>query len=224
MSKAFTEPTVENVKSACAIFDTWKDNPDPALTELFTRYPKNTDFVHVMLKVVTLNTLYSTMIRVYSDHPTVYDVARHIVDLNIDTELDLHSVDLVYKIANTEEIAKRLGKKKQLNYSFATKYCNWHRQDFYPIWDSRVDEYLWQLRNREKDKENGFREFKHEELWRYPEFKMVMDDFKAHFRLEDISFKMIDKFLFVEGGKLFAAKEKEKQLATTTEPQQSLPD
>ena len=87
MSEFLTMPTVENVLRACAFFGNDKNNPDPSLIELFTRYPKNTDFVHVLLKVVTLNTLYSTMIRVYSDHPTVYDVARHIVDLKIDSDL-----------------------------------------------------------------------------------------------------------------------------------------
>lgn len=219
MDGILTAPTAEDVRNAINEFNGWKDNPDPALTELFKLYPANTNFDHVLLKVVALNALYSTLIRVNSKiTPTVYDVARHIVGLDIDGKLALGSEDLVHKIAYTEI----QGKETRFNYSFATKYCNWHQPDFFPIWDSRVDLYLWELRNRETGKPEGFRQFKHKELWRYPEFKKVVDDFKAHFRLEDFSFKLIDKFLFVEGGKLLAAKEREKQSAAAAESQPML--
>jgi hypothetical protein len=95
MSEFLTMPTRENVLKACAFFVNDKNNPDPSLIELFNRYPKNTDFAHVLLKVVTLNALYSTLIRVNSQYsptdrkyaPTVYDVARHIVELKIDAAL-----------------------------------------------------------------------------------------------------------------------------------------
>jgi hypothetical protein len=219
MSELFTEPTKENVEIARAEFDVWKDNPDPALTELFNRYPENTDPAHVLLKVVALNACYATQIRVTSNlTPTVYDVARHVVGLNIDTNLDQGAEDLVRDIAYTTV----QGKAKRFNYSFATKYCNWHRPHSYPIWDSRVDLYLWRLRNRETGKPEGFRQFKREELWRYPTFRQVVNDFKVHFRLEEFTFKQIDKFLFVEGGKLFASKENAKQSVSTTESQQNM--
>jgi hypothetical protein len=199
MHDAFTEPTSENVRNSCSTFDGWKDNPDPALTELFKQYPKNTDLEHVMLKVVALNAFYSTQIPIYSERiPTVYDVARHIVARKIDVELELGSEDLVHKIAYmTKE------KETRFNYSFATKYCNWHKPKFYPIWDSRVDAYLWELRNRETGKPEGLRQFKRKELWKYPTFKQVVRDFRTHFKLEAFTFKEIDKFLYCEGRRLF---------------------
>jgi len=200
MSELFTEPTKESVKIACAEFDQWRDNPDPALTELFHRYPNNSNLAHVLLKVVALNACYATQIRRNSNlTPTVYDVARHIIQLDIDAKLALGSVDLVHEIAYTTV----QDKKKRFNYSFATKYCSWHRHDSYPIWDSRVDLYLWTLRNREVGKTEGFRGFKRKELWRYPTFKNVVDEFRAHFQLGEFDYKQIDKFLYSEGTKLF---------------------
>lgn len=41
--------------------------------------------------------------------------------------------DLIEKIANVE-----IGGKRRRNYSFATKYCNFHRPNVYPIYDSLV--------------------------------------------------------------------------------------
>ncbi|MGH9345162.1 MAG: hypothetical protein ACRD19_15555 [Terriglobia bacterium] len=201
MNDHWTEPTSDNVRSACTEFDGWKDNPDPALVRLFKTFPENLKFEDVFLKVTALNATYSTQIRAVSDRtPTIYDVARHIIGLKIDDSLQLGSPEIVHKIAYIP-----VGNSKhQFVYSFATKYCSWHQPDLYPIWDSRVDEYLWQLRGREANRADGLRQFKRKELWKYPTFKHVVTEFRDHFRLNDFSFKEIDKFLFVEGGKLFA--------------------
>jgi hypothetical protein len=208
MTEFLAMPTVENVSKACAFFGADKNCPDRALIELFTKYPKNDDFDHVLLKVVTLNTLYSLMIRAYGDHPTVYDVARHIVGQKIDSDLDLCLPELVHRISIIEK-----GKKTFYHYSFATKYCSFHRPESYPIWDSRVDEYLGQLRNQGIHMQDGFRQFKRKDLWNYPKFKKIVAEFRDHFGLQSFTFKQIDAFLFLEGGKLLAAKEKKKQPA-----------
>jgi hypothetical protein len=96
----WTDPTSENVLSACIIFDGWADNPDPALSVLFERFPHNTHKDHVLLKVAALNATYSTRIRAFSSKkPSLYDVARHIVSLNIDERLEAGDAALVEKIA-----------------------------------------------------------------------------------------------------------------------------
>jgi len=206
LDEAFTMPSADAVTTACgSFFGNDKYDPDSALTELFTKYPKNDNFDHVLLKVAALNTLYSTMIRVYGNHPTVYDVTRHIVDMNIDPGLDLCLPKLVHKISMIEK-----DNKPYYHYSFATKFCSFHRPESYPIWDSRVDEYLGQLRNREKHKESGFPQFKRKDLWNYPEFKKIVTEMRDHYGLQEFSFKQIDGFLFCEGGKLLEAKEKQK--------------
>ncbi len=207
MNGIVTNPTETDIKNACKEFDgNEKNNPDPALTKLFTQYPRNTDFNIVLLKVVTLNTLYPTRIRVTSNRPTVYEVAAHIVELKIDDMLDCASDNLVHEIADTEELARLLGKIKQYNYSFATKYCSWHKPNCYPIWDSRVDAYLWYLRER------GFIDsFKHQELKSYPKFKKIVTSFRCRNRLEKFTYKEIDKFIWLNGGKLLTAREAAKE-------------
>lgn len=199
MGDLWTEPTPENVRNACTEFDSWRDNPDPALTRLFEQFPENLRFEEVLLKVAALNATYSTQIRAVSDRrPTIYDVARHIVELKIDDPLRSGSPEIVDRIADVSA-----GTKHQFNYSFATKYCSWHQQKHYSIWDSRVDEYLCQSRDRKVGEYGAFRQFKHKELWRYPSFKAVVIEFQVHFNLKAFSFKEIDKFLYIAGGKFF---------------------
>lgn len=212
MTVVLEKPTADAVRKAINEFRGWEDEPDPALKLLFAQYPKNANLDHVLLKVVTLNSLYSTMIRVNSKlTPTIYDIARHIVDLNIDTILDEGSETLVDKIANTEKLAKMLGKEKQYIYSFATKYCSFHRPESYPIYDSRVNEYLWHLRNL-----GELGQFKRMDLWNYSKFKKIVTEFRDSLLTERFTYKEIDQYLYVEGGKLLAAIEKEKQAVKTT--------
>ena len=197
LNEAFTMPSAEGVRKACTFFGNDKNEPDPALFELFAQYPKNDKFSHVLLKVVTLNTLYSTMIRVYSNHPTVYDVARHIVDQKIDSDLDLCLPELVRKISKIDK-----NKKTYYNYSFATKYCSFHQPESYPIYDSRVNEYLWHLKSL-----GGLRKLKRNALWIYPEFKKIVDEFRDRYCLQEFTYKQIDAFLYLNGGKLLEQKE-----------------
>jgi len=181
---------------------------DPALFKLFAQYPENTNPSQVLLKVVTLNSLYSTLIRVNSQYlptdlkyaPTAYDVARHIVKLKIDVELSRGDEAVVESIANV-----KVAGRNHYYYSFATKYCSFHRPESYPIFDSRVKEYLWQLRS-----EGGLRRFQQQALWSYTELKRIIDELLDQYGLRDFSYKQIDAFLYIEGGKLLAAKENKK--------------
>jgi len=181
------------VRNAIEEFNGWKDNPDPALTVLFTQYPENTNPNHVMLKVVALNAFYSTKIPIYSDRiPTVYEVVRHIVGLNIDAPLTQGQENVVELIANVD-----VNGRHQRNYSFATKYCNWHQQDVFPIYDSCVSGYLWHL------KKHGFIEpFHRQDLDSYPKFKEIVKKFRDSFDEDCFNFKDIDKFLYVRGTNL----------------------
>ena len=207
MDGILTAPTAEDVRNAINEFNGWKDNPDPALTELFKLYPANTNFDHVLLKVVALNALYSTLIRVNSDlTPTVYEVARYIVDLNIDAALSRGDAQIVEKIADVT-----VGGKRQRNYVFATKYCNWHKQELFPIYDSRADVCLWHLQ-----KTGRIEEFCRQDIYySYPKFKRVVTQFMNSFLPEKFTYKEIDQYLYVEGRKLFAAKKKMKQSTIT---------
>ncbi len=208
---SLTLPSAGEVDRACAKFNPDMNGPDPALFRLFTHYPENTDPSQVLLKVVTLNSLYSTLIRVNSQYsptdskyaPTVYEVARHIVELKIDDALGRGDDALVEKITNV-----KVAGRNHYYYSFATKYCSFHRPESYPIFDSRVKEYLWRPRN-----EGGLRRFQQQVLWNYTELKIIINELRDQYGLRDFSYKQIDAFLYLEGGKLLAAKEKNKPAA-----------
>jgi hypothetical protein len=186
MEAALTIPTQELVRAACKDFD---ENliVEQALSELFGRYPSNNDLPHVLLKVAALNSLYSTQIF------AVVEVARNIHAQDIDPALAAGSPEIVHKIAKIT-----IKGKERNNYSFATKYCNWHRPALYPIWDSHVDMYLWRLQKQShfaKDFDSNA------VLWNYPAFREVMTAFRDFYGLGSFTFKEIDKFLWSYGGK-----------------------
>jgi hypothetical protein len=192
-----TMPNEERVKAACDEFDQDYRTVEEALTEIFCHYRTNSAFHHVLPKVVTLNALYSTQIPVYSKTiPNVLDVAKHICQ-------NAHDIDSAL-LAGSPEIVDRSaviavsGKKNRNYFSFATKYCSWHNPRCYPIYDSRVYEYLRLLR-----RQGDFAaDFDLEGHWAYPAFRDLMIAFRERYRLGSFSFKDIDKFLWIYGGKL----------------------
>jgi hypothetical protein len=217
MAAILEKPTIDAVREAGKRFDEEKENRiiEDALGELFKQYLKNTNPAHVLLKVLALNDLYSTQIPLYSKRiPTVREVVDHIVELEIDSALEQGSSDLVYNIAKT----KPPNKEVHFNYSFATKYCNWHRPEFYPIYDSRVDEYLWHLQNQ------GYIDrFVRQDLKKYRRLKEIITKFRDIYDLGEFNFKQIDKFLFLRGWETLVEKQKEKQPAITAKSQPSQP-
>lgn len=196
MNAEVSKPTAELVKKACERFD--EDNliVEQALKELFKQYPNNTDPSHVLLKVVTLNRLYSTQIF------AVLDVAQHIARLGqeIDASLTAGSPEIVDKIARVTVSSTG---KQRINFSFATKYCSWHNPELYPIWDSRVDNYLWALQKQHQFANTEIFH-SHPDLWDYGKFRDVMIAFRTAYGLSSFTFKDIDKFLWDQGGKRFA--------------------
>jgi molybdopterin-biosynthesis enzyme MoeA-like protein len=186
-----TTPNEELVRAACKAFDEDCRDAEEALAELFGHYRNNSALHHVLPKVVTLNALYSTQIPVYSKTiPNVFDVAGHICRNggDIDSALLAGSPEIVDRIA---EITVS-GKKSRNYFSFATKYCSWHNPLCYPIYDSRVYEYLRLLR-----KSGDFTtDFDIEGHWKYPAFRDLMGHFREHYHLGSLSFKDIDKFLW----------------------------
>jgi len=192
------EPTEDRVLAACKKFDDQNGVLEQGLTELFGRFPRNDSNPHVLLKVAALNALYYTRIL------ALQDVARHIYQRGkeVDIALALGSSEIVDTIAVVEISAT--GRERR-NYSFASKYCNWHRQGSYPIWDSRVRGYLTWLKRRPK----GSFLAKNPDSWKnYGEFVEMVNNLRKVYSLDGFSFKQIDKFLYTEGGKLVAEKER----------------
>ena len=136
----------------------------------------------------------------------MHDIAQHICDFgrDIDSALDSGSLEIVDRIAEVEV----QGKKRHF-YSFAAKYCSWHRQDYYPIYDSFVDIYLWRLQKRDH-----FAPFfsANADLWTYPSFHRVVLAFRDHYGLGSFTFKQIDKFLWMAENRLAEASRNRKRV------------
>ena len=139
MNAMLQTPTADTVRTACERFDRENELIEQTLSELFQQYPRNDDLRHVLLKVVAVNALYHTCIYALDT------VARHIYahGAEIDAALAAGSHEIVDKIAKV-----RVQGKVHNFFSFATKYCSWHQPEKYPIYDSRVDSYLWNLQQQ----------------------------------------------------------------------------
>lgn len=159
------------------------------LIKLFTDFPKNQVLEHVLLKVAALNSLYNT--NIYA----VYTVAEHIHQLDIDPKLENHSLDLVNEIATVT-----IRDKTRRNYSFASKYCSWHLPKIYPIYDSIVDQMIWNYK-----KSDQFTRFYRYELRKYVRYREIMGLFRGFYKLEQFDFKEIDRFLWSYGKEFYEA-------------------
>ncbi len=158
---------------------------DSALKSLFRVMPHNTDVGEVAVKLAALNGLYATNIL------AVNQVATHIASLDIDARLAAPEVDA----SLIEDIARvTLKGKVRRNYSFATKYCSFHRPDLYPIYDRLVRDVLNALLLQGE----AFDTFSRGERWHadYAIWNRSITKFRQHYRLEEFSLRDIDKYLW----------------------------
>ena len=179
---ALPVPNRKLVKLAAERFD--RDErygpADRVLARVFSHHAHNTSFEDVLVKVVLLNGLYNTMVF------AVMEMSRHILQLRIDPDLAAGMPGIVDRIAKLT-----IRGKTRRHYSFATKYCSWHRPDEYPIYDSLVERLLWAYR-----KEHTFADFRRSDLQDYQTYRQVVSAFKQYFGLNQVSFKELDKFLW----------------------------
>jgi hypothetical protein len=194
MNDIVMKPCADDIEKAGIEFDRENKDIEEALWDLFGHYSENSSISHVLLKVTALNVLYSTQIRLYSNRtPTILDVAHHIANLGIDSDLRLGSPEIVDRIAKL----RVKDKADRYYYSFATKYCSWHNANSYPIFDSRVVQYLCYLRDHE-----CIGRFSQAALWDYPKFRRIIEEVREKNELGSFTFKEIDKFLYLQGSKL----------------------
>ena len=161
---------------------------EDALNKLFFELcPKNTDVIDILLKASTLNDFYSTNIF------SIYPVAKHICDLDIDARLIAGDVTLIGDIQYVT-----IGDTLKNFYSFASKYCSHHNPLEYPIYDSYVDEVLRYFRN------NGdFSDFRDGDLKDYAKFKSILIDFRTFYGLDKYNLKQIDQYVWQLGKDYF---------------------
>lgn len=159
---------------------------DSALRALIDLMPHNNDVGEVAVKLAAINGLYATNIF------AVTRVATHIADLGIDARLAEPGIDadLIEQIATVD-----INGKVRRNYSFATKYCAFHRPDTYPMYDSLVAGVLNSLLRQGE----VFDSFVPGERWRrnYLIWSRSIAKFRAHYGLSEFSVRDIDKYLWM---------------------------
>lgn len=162
-------------------------NQENSLKKLFVDLiPENKMIEDILIKSSTLNDFYSTNIF------SIFTVAKHILELDIDERLQNGDLSLVDDIANVEELNKRF-------YSFATKYCSHHNPRDYPIFDNYVSRVLIYFKKQDK-----FAKFNSQDLRDYKKFNEILDKFAKFYNLEGYSKKELDMYLWQLGKKYFA--------------------
>lgn len=193
MNKIVIDLSIEIVQQYIDKFDDDQELTvvEDVLLELFGKYPDNQNLRDILIKATILNSLYNT--NIYA----IVRVAKHILKKNIDDKLREGSPELVDEITHIE-----IDRKIRNNYSFASKYCHWHQPEMYPLYDSYVDNLLWQYQKQDK-----FMVFKQTELRQYPRYKQIIEAFKSHYGLSQFKSKDLDKFLWGYGKVLIESKQ-----------------
>lgn len=185
-------PTSELVRHECEAFDSEAFNSASkrALAELVKQFPENTEEPHILLKVLALNTLYSTRIN-YVD---LVPLAQHIAQLGVDQELRQGLLSAVPRIADCPPLRRYL--------SFASKFASLHNSTAYPIYDRNVNEAVWRYQKQEP-----FTVFHRQDMEDYEAFARIVSAFRDRYSLSDFSFRELDKFLWNTGSRLLAESE-----------------
>ena len=188
-------PTPDEIQKYLNLWDDLENYvlQEKSLEKLFTKtYPKNDAIEDILIKVCSLNDFYSTNIL------KPFNVAKHILNLDIDKYLDDNDKSIVNKIALVN-----VGHKEINFYSFATKYCSHHKPTVYPIFDYYVEKMLCYFRDKDK-----FTLFNNENLKNYENFIDILNKFKEYYKLKNYNLKDIDKYLWQAGKEYFPRKYK----------------
>ncbi|MFA5010058.1 MAG: hypothetical protein WC553_02410 [Patescibacteria group bacterium] len=185
-------PTLQEVERYLKPWGSQKEDglKESSLNKLFlTTYPLNNNLDDILIKVCSLNVLYSTNIL---DPLTV---ARHIQSLGIDEGLKRGDLGIVNQIATV----KMNGGKTRRFYSFATKYCSRHQPKIYPIYDSYVEKLLLHFKRTDQ-----FAKFSNQDLKDYPKFREIIDEFRTFYGLTQYDPKTIDQYLWQAGKEYYS--------------------
>jgi hypothetical protein len=168
---------------------------DQAIIKLFNNFPLNINLEEILLKICVLNDLYSTNIF------SVFKLAKHIRSKKIDIPLSSGDPSVVHRISTGHRIKSKKRNSELIFYSFATKYCNWHNLEAYPMYDRFVEKSLMAYQ-----KEDKFYKFKKSDLRIYPTFIEIIRAFIDFYGLNGRSLREVDKFLWIYGKEKFPAK------------------
>jgi hypothetical protein len=183
------------IDTRIAAFDNDKETAlaESTIQELVSTYPNNQAVEHILLKVLAINALYHTRVLDIDLQP----LANHIKTIS---ELDLRLK------AGTPDVVDAIWKSTRTRrhyFSFATKFCSWHNQEAYAIYDLNVWEAL--AAYRRKDERFTFRDA---ECETYSGFIAVVRRFQKAYDLDRYTLKSVDKFLWGVGGDLISERQR----------------
>jgi hypothetical protein len=170
---------VPSVKDAEWFINTWREvrkfsAPVDAISKICKQYPNNNNLEEVLIKCAVIDNFSSTNVF------DLYKMADHIVKKNIDEKLKKGDYSLVNDIAKVE-----IGGKERNFYSFATKYCHYHKPYFFAIYDSYVAKVLC-----------VFLDKKESELRIYNNYIKALNDFRQRYNLDKYKYDNLDKYLW----------------------------
>ena len=187
------KPSVNEVEKYIKKWDSLENYvlQENALNKLFFELcVSNNDISNILIKCSALNDFYSTNIF------SVFAVAKHILELDIDKRLKSGDLSLVNDIAHVT-----INGKTKYFYSFASKYCSHHYPEKYAIYDSYVEKVLIYF-----NKLDNYSDFRRQELRDYNKFNKVLLDFRKYYKLEKYNLKDIDRYLWQLGKDYFPKK------------------
>lgn len=169
------------------------DELNQKLLKLFQYFSDDTNKFDVLIKVASLNKIYSTAIT--NINPVVEKINETAKNYNLYKTPDY--VNFVDKISIVKWKNDKGEEYERNNLSFASKYTHFLSNYEMPIYDS----YIWIVIKGYLGQNN------HEKLSftipkNYVEFYLTFTEFKKTFNLENYSNYKIDKFLWTYGRKM----------------------
>jgi len=161
---------------------------EKAVRDVFDYFHDHDDLSTVMAKVCVLNSLYATAIY------NVAGIAEHICTIkNIDKRLSDADHTLVDEIRHGHNINMKKYPKEIDFYSFATKYCSFHNDAGYPIFDNLVSDLLFQANKIHK----WYPSLRKQQLRNYHNFVSLVDAYATAMGVAANGYKSIDKGLWI---------------------------
>lgn len=177
----------KKIKKYIDLFKKNYETEEKTLEYLFESLHSNNRIEDVLIKVSTLNSLYSTQIK-NKELPIIAKIICSIDDL--DKLLELGDVSAVDRIGKT---------KPGMNnaYVFASKYCSFHNPSKYLIFDA-CSWYAMHLISKKNDYQIKLNAYPTMDFEAYNNYCSCVDEFIDRNKL-DFGYKEVDEFLWLYG-------------------------
>jgi len=169
----------------------FKDADEPVRL-VVSQWPLNTSYQEVLIKVLVLNAIYRTFLFTAAEGKLASRISSLGLKEDLDSRMDRGDPEVVKLIRQGHNFKKKTGGDWDF-YSFATKYCCWHRPESYPMYDACADISLRAVAERlgfEKARSLNFRD--------YSEFKKTVDAVKKQLGLA-MNYKQLDQGFWLLG-------------------------